>query len=163
METAFAISRPPNVKRITSPKTKNVLKYKQDREKGFTLIEILVVLVILAILMTIAFVFLGDQGKRSRITTATSSIKSAMAIAGACYAMGTTPSSPPDGNRGPGSLICGDGKISNTAVWPELPEKCLYCGNDGTKINFECQNTACGNVSEKSYCDYNTTQCVQNN
>lgn len=141
-----------------------MLKYRKGKKEGFTLIEVLVVLVILAILMTIAFVFMGDQGKRARLATATSSVKSAMTIAAACQVSGGTIQTPPDGSRGPGNAICtGAPSISENAVWPELPQKCLYCGSDGTKINFQCQNTACVSVSTKSFCDYNTTQCIQNN
>jgi prepilin-type N-terminal cleavage/methylation domain-containing protein len=142
-----------------------LLKYKQSKESGFTLIEIMVVLVILAILMTISFVFLGDQGKRARLATATASVKSSMTIAATCQVMGGTGAvqAPPDDSRGPGNAICsGVSTIPDTSVWPKLPEKCLYCGRDGTKINFECQNKACADISTKSFCDYNNTQCVQN-
>ncbi len=137
-----------------------MLKYK--RKKGFTLIEILVVLAILAILMTIAFIFLGDQGKRARLATATSSVKSAMTIAATCRVMGGAIQSPPDDDPGPGGAICsGVTTISDTAVWPKLPDKCRYCAPNGTKITFQCQNDTCASVSDKSYCDYDSTQCVQ--
>lgn len=152
------------MKCITSLKNKNLLKSNKNNPGGFTLIEVLVVLAILAILMTIAFIFLGDQGKRARLATATSSVKSAMTIAAACQVIEGTVQEPPDGIRGPGDTICtGAASISENSVWPQLPEKCRYCGRDGTKINFECQNADCASVSGKSFCDYNNTQCVQEN
>jgi len=158
-----------SAKSIISHKNKKLLKYRQSKESGFTLIELLIVLTILAILMTIAFVFLGDQGKRARLTTASMSVKSAMTIAAACYTSGGTISNPPSGinsGRGPSSdpVCVGSPTLSAEAVWPQLPEKCRYCGDitADSKIEFECQNSSsCGAGS--SYCKIDTTQCIQNN
>jgi prepilin-type N-terminal cleavage/methylation domain-containing protein len=158
--------------RRISLKCNNLVTYnKKNNKRGFTLIEVLAVLTILGILMTIALIFMGNQGKRARFATATSSVKSAMTIAATCQVLGGVISDPESDNRdGGGNYICsGVSQVSNT-VWPLLPEKCSYCGkgetgtDDETKIWFQCldESVCSGNESDYSYCDYDTTQCVQN-
>lgn len=133
---------------------------------GFTLIEVLIVLVIISILMTIAFIFLGDQGKRARLATAASSVKSAMTIASTCQILGGIVQDPPDnGDQGPGTAICtGVASLPATSVWPKLPDKCYYCWKGNTEpknIRYRCDGSCDENTD--SYCNYDNTQCVQKN
>lgn len=128
------------------------------------MIEILVVLAILAILMTIVFVSLGNQRQRARLAGATSSVKSAMTLAATCYTMGGTVNSPPtDSQTGNSIAVCGDSQTVGSSVWPDLPQRCYYCGMSGTQVFFECMASSCDGASQKSFCDIGTTQCVQNN
>lgn len=134
-------------------------------EKGLTMVEILVVIAIIAILATVVFVSVGNQRQRSRLAGATTSVKSAMTIAGACYAMGETINAPPvDSRIGSSVQVCGGAQsVGNSSVWPDLPEKCYYCGMSGTQVLFQCTGGSCSGVGEKSSCDYDSTECIPKN
>lgn len=139
-------------------------------QNGFTLMELLVVLGIIGILVTITFIALEGLGKKSRLATASSSMKSATTVATTCLSIGGVVSDPGTDTRVPLSggnpipVCSGITQISSESVWPNLPSECLYCGKTGTTIYYQCSNdTSCGSVSDKSYCDYQSGRCVQNN
>ncbi len=129
-------------------------------KKGFTLIEILVVLAILAILSTIVFVAVGNQRQRARLAAAASSVKSAMTLAATC-AMFDGNVRQPD-SQGGNTLCVGSQQISALIVWPSLSNNCFYCNIEGSKITFRCSGSCGGVAGEDSYCNYDTTQCTQN-
>lgn len=131
------------------------------KRKGFTLIEVLVVLAILAILATIVFVSIGNQRQRARLTGAASSVKSAMTLAAACAMFDGTVRQP--SAQGGNQLCEGSSQVSASIVWPALSGNCFYCTIESNNITFRCSGSCGGIGGGDSYCNYDSTQCVQNN
>jgi len=126
--------------------------------RGFTLIEILLVIAIIAILATIVFVGTAGQRQRARMTGAVASVKSAMTPAMACISLDGEIQEPAETG---GNAICsGSSEISESITWPVLPNNCFYCDMpyEGT-ITFRCSGSCGGIGGEDSFCDYRTSQC----
>jgi len=93
--------------------------------KGFTMVEILIVMSIIAILATVLFVSLGNQRQRARVAGAVAAVKSAMPITLTCVSIDGTVQ-PPDVSGG--NPICsGSPESPADSVWPVLSNNCHYC------------------------------------
>lgn len=130
------------------------------KRKGFTLVEILVVMAIIAILASIVFVSLGNQRQRARVTAAVASIKSAMTPAMTCSSLDGTVQVPVA--VGGNALCLGSDETPETILWPVLSNNCVYCGLNGSKVEFNCDACGSGNGGN-SFCDFTTTQCEAHN
>lgn len=117
-------------------------------KRGFTLIEILLVIVIIGILATVIFVAVGNQRQKARVNAALQTAGSVVAISHECYFRNETISSPVAG-----SDICTEVQ----AQWPEITaDGCEYdlseSGDDGYVI--ECaeagKKIVCG-VAQNNY------------
>lgn len=127
---------------------------------GFTLVEILVVLAIIAILASIVFVSLGNQRQRARVMAAVAAVKSAMTPAMTCATLGGTVAAPAAG--GGNALCSGSDEIPATILWPVLSNDCHYCPLSGNRVEFNCE--VCGSGSDgNSFCNFTTTQCEAHN
>ncbi|MDI6777596.1 MAG: type II secretion system protein [Patescibacteria group bacterium] len=125
---------------------------------GFTMIEILLTLAIIAILGTIVFAGASGQRQRARVTAAVASVKSAMTPAMTCVSLDGKISAPMAGSIGGGAICSGSEEFSEPPiVWPTLTNGCFYCGMSENTVLFRCSGS-CGDGNE-SFCDYQTTQC----
>ncbi len=132
-------------------------------QKGFTLIELILVVVIIGILATMVFIALEGQGKRARLAAAATSIKSAISVATVCQSLGGTVSDPGSDVQGPSAdSVCPDiSQFSGESFWSKLPGKCYYCGKSSSTIYFQCSFQNCATAgAQKSSCDYVSGQCV---
>jgi prepilin-type N-terminal cleavage/methylation domain-containing protein len=147
----------------------------EKKDAGFTLVEMMVVVVIIGILASIVFAAIEGQGKRTRLAVATTSLKNAMTVATTCFSLGGEindtgvdvqyPIQPIEGGSPLPVLICKNVSQFSEAYWPKLPDGCRYCKTKETKVLFQCSNTGCDEVAaaDMSSCDYKSGQCEQNN
>lgn len=91
----------------------------QNKNKAFTLIELLIVIAIIGILASVVLVSLSDTRQRSKdnkVFSTASSINKAVAL---CSASGSGISKPANRITG-GNIICSDGTTNSAGVWPDL-------------------------------------------
>ncbi|MCX6763057.1 MAG: type II secretion system protein [Candidatus Moranbacteria bacterium] len=129
--------------------------------KGFTLVELLVVIAIIGILAAVVLVSLSSQRDKARRTSATQSVKSVMAIAVACLSEGGDVEAPVNTSTG-GGLICNKTGYTGSN-WPDLETNAKTSCTYGTmaclsKNQATCTPTltcAAGAVT----CSYETGSC----
>ncbi len=94
---------------------------RKKNKKGFTLIEILMIVAIITILVSVILISLFSAKQKSQDVSAFTSFKSAAAPAFACLASGlpniqlTLPAIPSGGNP-----LCSDPNGASNSVWPDF-------------------------------------------
>lgn len=89
------------------------------KNKGFTLIEILVVVAIIALLATAIMVSIGESKRKARINSAKTSLQSALPAVISCNdSKGII--NRPSGSETGDTEIC-QGNITPGSKWPKLP------------------------------------------
>lgn len=130
-------------------------------KNGFTLIEILLVIVIIGIIGGIIFVALGNQRNRARFTSARATASSLIPMIQECL-FNQEPLRGYTNDRATGYSGLGtmNDKICNGSItqWPELAvEECGY--NIVSQYSFSVN---CGSSIGSVTCDAGTGQCVVN-
>lgn len=104
-----------------------------NSQKGFTLIEVLLTMLIISILGTIVFVAIGNQRQKARVTAALQSVQGVPDFAHECNFLKKPLSTPVAGNP-----ICS----GSTSEWPDVSSsssgECDYdnLGFVGSNYNF---------------------------
>jgi len=80
---------------------------KKINKKGFTLVELLLVIAIIGILAAVLFVSLGKQRERARMTTFKENMRGLVTAATACHDAGGTI------QDAQGAAVCSSGDIGN--------------------------------------------------
>ncbi len=126
---------------------------KNLQKKGFTLIEILLVLVIIGILAAVVFAMIGnsdDAKMKATITTA----KSVLTYAQECSFRKSNLNNPTHPNEG-GNLICDE----SSTIWPGLSVKdCQYDITDSLNHKYEIK---CDGIDKYIRCDAENGSCVE--
>ncbi|MFO7807334.1 MAG: type II secretion system protein [Candidatus Moraniibacteriota bacterium] len=128
---------------------KNAIKEK----KGFTLVELLLVIAIIGILAGTIIVGISGQRNRARVASSIESLRSAMPYVVECYMNygETAVNSPVVDNP-----ICSEG--AGDLDYPGLDEGCDYTGITDGKIEVECT----GGDTVTIVCDFTGEgNCVQ--
>lgn len=106
-------------------------------KKGFTLLEILIVVAIIAILSSIIFVFMSQSKKNARLNNAKTLLRTTLPAVVACNDSNGTVNVPSGSGTG-NTKICQSGGMA-TAYWPKLNNGYLYVagGNYSYSCNFQ--------------------------
>jgi prepilin-type N-terminal cleavage/methylation domain-containing protein len=111
---------------------------EKEKKPGFTLIEILIVVGIIALLATIILASVSNSKKNARLANAKTAVRSALPIIISCKdSGGIVAVPPPSGNI----LICNSGYPAS--FWPPLEAGYLYVGGAGydtRDCNFAISN-----------------------
>lgn len=123
---------------------------QKKNKKGFTLVELLVVIAIVGILAAVVLVSLVSQRQKAQEGASLQSLKSGLSIAMECvFKNGTV--NVPSGNN-PATAIC---QGTTTPVWPRLAGNCVYGGNG----NIDVTVSGCG-TGKTITCVYDSGQCT---
>jgi prepilin-type N-terminal cleavage/methylation domain-containing protein len=128
---------------------------KHTKKSGFTLIEILVVIAIIAILVTAILISLNGSRKKARINAAKTELKSAMTAVVMCNITGTA--SVPGSDTG-GGVIC----AGSIPTWPVLSWGYKYTDFNLMKYLGDCNfsvSTNGDNASGSLTCDCKSQLC----
>lgn len=121
------------------------MKTQRNNEKGFTLVEILLVIAMIGILASTIFVSLSGQRQRARLASAMETGRSVIPIAVDCFLMNRQMGGWTDTTDG-GGVIC----AGNSATWPSLDgTRCVY-------ENLDDATAANGNKRWRINCDTGT-------
>jgi len=105
---------------------------KKINKKGFTLVELLLVLVIISILSTIIFISIGNQREKAKLNAILQTADGALAIAQECY-FRVEGVDLPDNDTVPTNEIC---QYSKT-IWPPVSvDDCNYSTVGGTSDHY---------------------------
>jgi len=134
-------------------------------QKGFTLIEILLVLVIIGILAAAVFAMIGNSDNAKMKATMTTA-KSILTYAQECQFKGCSLTAPnPANGSGEGDYICKDaaGAACTTTEWPELSvEGCVYNVVTGDADGaYEVDCSAAGITDKKIECSAKNGYCKE--
>lgn len=121
------------------------MKTQLKDEKGFTLVEILLVIAMIGILASTIFVSLSGQRKRAKLASAMETSRSVIPIAVDCFLMNRQLTTWTSTSIGGGSICAG-----NSATWPSLSDTgCVY-------ENLDDATAANGNKRWRINCDSGT-------
>jgi prepilin-type N-terminal cleavage/methylation domain-containing protein len=120
------------------------MKKTKKYSKGFTLVELLVVIAIIGILAAVVLVSLASQRNKANLSSAVQSVKSAIPYAMDCRMRNVTVAVPVAG-----SAVC-----TGAPVWPSLGTTgCTYSGVADTSATVTC-----GTLT--ATCTYDTGSCI---
>jgi|GEM_PF-1360088 len=129
---------------------KNRNNFKQDRSldnRGFTMIELLLVMLIMGILAAIIFTSIGNQRQKTKLNAVLQTAKGTHAIARECYfRLGHVNN--PDDAQNPTNEIC---QYSKTQWFPITVSECVY-GNVGAGNNTASYEIICSDFGKKIEC-----------
>jgi prepilin-type N-terminal cleavage/methylation domain-containing protein len=100
-------------------KKKPKINRKRKTSQGFTLIEILIVVVIISILVSVVLVSLFSARNKAEDNSVFSSLKSVAAPAFTCLSSGISDVRLTDPNAGGGNNICYPPTIISDSTWPD--------------------------------------------
>jgi len=104
------------------------IKFRKNR-KGFTLVELLLVMAIIGILAGIIMIGMSSSRKRSKVTAALETANSVKSELAHCYLNNATVDNWGNASTGGGTICPGAGD------WPDLSKtKCTYGGYTSTHI-----------------------------
>jgi prepilin-type N-terminal cleavage/methylation domain-containing protein len=120
-------------------------------KKGFTLVEMLVVIAIIGLLATVVMVALGPQRKNARIAAAQSSMRNMFTAMQLCANDGINLNTPV---TSPVTKICasGDGSLTN---WGALPSGWSYSGSQDVSASDGTFSIVASGDSTIITCDQN--------
>lgn len=126
--------------------------------KGFTLVELLVVIAIIGILAAVVLVSLSSQRDKARRASAVQTVKSVMTIAVSCLTEGGNVLAPTSASTGAGN-ICSAIGFANS-VWPDL-ETTAHTGC--TYVTVDCISANQATCTPKLTCAAGAVTCSYNN
>ncbi len=134
-----------------------MLKIEKNK-KGFTLVELLLVMAIIGILAGVIMVGMGSSRKKARVTSALKTADSIVAEAAECYLKNGTFSGPSDNNLG-GGVIC----VGGSSVWPELAKKCDYTNISVANFTFDivCNKSGKNPEGDVIQCSVENASCIK--
>jgi prepilin-type N-terminal cleavage/methylation domain-containing protein len=132
-------------------------------KKAFTLIEILVVVAIIVILATVTLLLISQATKNSRISSAKTSVRSALLAVSACKNMNGAVSTP-SGSENGARLICTTaGAGLPSANWPQLSNGYQYSAGTYDSVNCTFPVSTNGDVTPLGNtfltCNCSTQKC----
>ncbi|MFA4817979.1 MAG: prepilin-type N-terminal cleavage/methylation domain-containing protein [Parcubacteria group bacterium] len=105
------------------------------KRRGFTIIEILIVVAIIAILAAAVMVSIGESRKKARINSAKTSLKTALTIIISCNdSSGAV--NPPNASESGANKICPG---INGAFWPKLGNGYQYITSPAGNYTSNCK------------------------
>jgi prepilin-type N-terminal cleavage/methylation domain-containing protein len=114
--------------------------------KGFTLVELLLVMVIIGILGGVIFVSVGNQRQKAKLNAVMQTAKGSHAISRECYFRISTINIPND-SKNPNNEICPGSK---TEWMPITVDECVYT-TSGIPAD-EYYEIICGDLGKKIQC-----------
>ena len=122
---------------------------KIKNNKGFTLVELLLVIAIIGILAAVLFVSLGKQRERARLTTFKENLRGMVSAATACRDAGGTIQTTVAGN------ICSDANLGLGVV-----TAMKQCNGNGANITLTNTNPGADNWTINATCVGTSTNCI---
>ena len=125
------------------------MKKTKKYSKGFTLVELLVVIAIIGILAAVVLVSLSSQRNKANESASLQSVKSAMPYAADCVLRNVSVPAK-TGNGSTATAVC-----AGAPNWPVLSGTCVYGGTDNVSVTI----SGCG-TGRMITCLYDTQSCT---